>query len=59
MPVHALTLVMMGLPLLDNLRLDRLMAACAERRRWAFHLTVAPLHLERGTGCPVNPIATF
>ena len=58
-PIHVLALVQMGLPMLDNLRLDRLVAACRERRRWAFHFAVAPLHLERGTGCPVNPLATF
>jgi kynurenine formamidase len=59
MPIHEITLVMMGCPLLDNLRLDLLMAACQEQQRWTFHYSVAPLHIERGTGCPVNPIATF
>ncbi len=59
MPIHQIVLVMMGCPLLDNLRLDRLAAACRQRRRWEFHFSVAPLHLERGTGCPVNPLATF
>ena len=59
MPIHQIALVMMGCPLLDNLRLDLLMAACREKGRWAFHFSAAPLHIERGTGCPVNPIATF
>ena len=49
----------MGLHLLDNLDLDRLASACAEERRWAFLLTIAPLVLSRGTASPVNPIATF
>jgi kynurenine formamidase len=58
-PVHQCTLVAMGVHLLDNLRLDGLMAACAREQRWEFLLTVAPLRVERGTGSPVNPIAMF
>jgi kynurenine formamidase len=58
-PVHQCTLVAMGVHLLDNLRLDGLMAACAREQRWEFLLTVAPLRVERGTGSPVNPIALF
>jgi kynurenine formamidase len=58
-PVHQCTLAAMGVHLLDNLRLDRLMAACAREQRWEFQLTVAPLRVERGTGSPVNPIALF
>ena len=38
---------------------DSLAIACAEERRWAFLLTVAPLVLRRGTASPVNPIAVF
>ncbi len=58
-PVHQCTLVAMGVHLLDNLQLGRLMAACARNRRWEFMVTVAPLRVERGTGSPVNPIAVF
>ncbi len=57
MPIHQCTLVAMGVHLLDNLRLDRLSAACAEAGRWAFQFTVAPLQVDGGTGSPVNPIA--
>jgi kynurenine formamidase len=56
-PIHQCCLVAMGVHLLDNLRLDRLAAACAERRRWEFWLTVAPLRIARATGSPVNPVA--
>jgi kynurenine formamidase len=56
-PVHQLGLVAMGLHLIDNLRLDELSEACAARERWTFLLTVAPLRIPGGTGCPVNPIA--
>ena len=33
--------------------------ACEERGRWEFCFTLNPLRLERGTGSPANPIATF
>jgi kynurenine formamidase len=59
MPVHQCALVAMGVHLLDNLRLDRLAAACAEHRQWAFLFTVAPLLVEGGTGSPANPIAVL
>lgn len=58
-PVHQCTLVAMGVHLLDNLQLARLMAACAREKRWEFLLTIAPLRVERGTGSPVNPLAMF
>jgi hypothetical protein len=34
-------------------------AACEERKRWEFQLTLGPLRIEFGTGSPVNPIAVF
>jgi hypothetical protein len=49
----------MGLPLLDNADLESLATACAERNRWQFFLTIAPLKLRGGTASPVNPIAVF
>jgi kynurenine formamidase len=59
LPVHVATLVAMGVHLLDNLALERLAAACAERGRWEFQFLLAPLIIERGTGSAVNPIALF
>jgi kynurenine formamidase len=59
LPVHAATLVAMGVHLLDNLALENLATACAERNRWEFQFIVAPLIIERGTGSAVNPIAVF
>jgi kynurenine formamidase len=56
-PIHALALTAMGMPLLDNLELEELSAACAEAQRFEFLLLVAPLVVPRGTGSPVNPIA--
>jgi hypothetical protein len=43
----------------DNTNLNALAAAAAERKRWEFMITIAPLRIENGTGSPVNPIATF
>ena len=59
MPVHQCVLVAMGVHLLDNLRLDRLAAACARHGQWSFLFTVAPLVIEGGTGSPANPIAVL
>ena len=59
LPIHMVAIPTLGLPLLDNLELERLAEACAEEDRWAFLLTVAPLVIEGGTASPVNPIALF
>jgi len=59
LPIHSVAIVAMGLPLLDNLQLDDLAAACLEEGRIEFHLTIAPLILQHGTASPVNPIALF
>lgn len=58
-PIHQIGIVAMGLHLIDNLHLAPLMAACAERHRWEFLLTVNPLRIPGGTGCPVNPVAVL
>jgi len=57
MPIHQVTLVAMGVHLLDNLFLGDLMRACAELDQYDFQFTVAALRIEGGTGSPVNPIA--
>ena len=49
----------MGMPLLDNANFVRLAAVSRELGRYEFHLSIAPLVVEGGTGSPVNPIATF
>jgi hypothetical protein len=58
-PIHILALVAMGLHLLDNLNLEDLAVACADRSGWEFLLMVAPLRLVGGTASMVNPIAVF
>lgn len=56
---HAITLAAMGLILLDIPALEPLVELCEETARSDFLLTMAPLRLKGGTGCPVNPIALF
>jgi kynurenine formamidase len=58
-PFHIVALVGLGLWLIDNMNLEDLARACAERRRWEFLLTIAPLRLRNVTGSPVNPIVLF
>jgi len=59
MPVHIVTIVAMGVPILDVCDLEPLSQAAAHRNRWDFLLTMAPLAVEGGTGSPLNAIATF
>ena len=59
MPLHQCLLVGMGVHLLDNLRLDRLAAACAAAGRYEFQFVVSPLRIAGGTGSPVNPVAVL
>lgn len=58
-PIHALALVAMGVPLLDNVNLEDLASVCGELGRWEFLCAVAPLRIPGGTGSPVNPVALF
>jgi kynurenine formamidase len=58
-PIHLVTIVAMGIHLIDNCDLEAVSEACAERSRWAFLLMIAPLVLQRGTASPVNPLAVF
>ena len=44
-PIHMLTLVAMGMQLLDNQNLEDLAVACSRATRWEFMLVVAPLKL--------------
>jgi hypothetical protein len=58
-PIHVLTLVAMGMQLLDNQNLEDVAAACVTRSRWEFLMVVAPLKLIGGTASMVNPVAIF
>ena len=52
-PVHQIMLVVNGIHLLENLRLDEL----AAQRAHEFALIVEPLKIQGGTGSTVAPIA--
>ncbi len=58
-PIHQLLLIAMGTPIFDNCDLEALSKAAAQRNRYVFLLTAAPLAVPGGTGSPLNPIATF
>jgi kynurenine formamidase len=58
-PIHQLLLVAMGVMIFDNCDLEALSEAAANKKRWEFLLTAAPLPVTGGTGSPLNPIATF
>jgi kynurenine formamidase len=53
LPVHQIMLVVNGIHLLENLRLDQL----ASRRLYEFAFMVQPLKIQGGTGSTVAPIA--
>ena len=52
-PVHQIALVVNGIHLLENLKLDEL----AARQAWEFALIVQPLKIQGGTGSTVAPTA--
>jgi kynurenine formamidase len=58
-PVHQIGIVGMGLHLIDNVRMDTLVAACRAEHRYAFLFTAAPLRIPGGTGSPINPVAVL
>lgn len=58
-PVHLLTLVGMGMPLLDNLDLEDVAREAADRGRHTFMFVGAPLPVVGGVGSPLNPLAIF
>ncbi|MDA1076277.1 MAG: cyclase family protein [Proteobacteria bacterium] len=58
-PLHELVLVGLGMPILDNLNLEDVATAAAERNRWTFLYVGAPLRVRGGTGSPLNPLAVF
>ncbi|MEW2397181.1 cyclase family protein [Streptomyces sp. NPDC046862] len=57
LPVHVLTLVMMGMIQGQNWVLEDLAAACARDRRYTFLLNATPERFLRSTGGLVNPVA--
>jgi kynurenine formamidase len=58
-PVHMLSIIALGVPIVDNCDFQAVSAAAVKRKRWTFLLTINPLAVDGGTGSPVNPVATF
>ena len=58
-PLHELVIVGLGMPILDNLDLEAVADAAAERGRSTFLFVGAPLRVPGGTGSPLNPLAVF
>jgi len=56
---HVVTLVAMGLHLLDGPRLDELAQTAARLNQWEFLLVIAPPNVPGSTGELVNPLAMF
>ena len=57
--LHHFALTILGIQVLDRADFQALAEAAAERNRWEFMVTIAPLPIPNGTGSPVNPIAIF
>lgn len=58
-PVHQLTQVNMGLPLVDNAFTEDAAAEAARLKRWEFMLTWQIYQIPGGTASPFNALATF
>lgn len=58
-PLHTISLVTLGMWLIDNANLEELATVCSQLNRYEFMLTMGPLRLQNVTGSPVNPIALF
>ncbi|MED5564400.1 MAG: hypothetical protein VYB16_07865 [Gemmatimonadota bacterium] len=58
-PVHTLTQVIIGLPLVDNGYLEDVSREAASRQRWEFMVSWQITEVPNGTASPFNAIATF
>jgi kynurenine formamidase len=59
MPIHQLTLVAMGVWILDACDLEAVAVQAQKSGRWEFLLTASPLAVPGATGSPINPAAVF
>jgi kynurenine formamidase len=59
LPLHGLALSSMGISIFDNLDLGDAADMAKKVNRYEFLFTAAPLRVVKGTGSPLNPIATF
>jgi kynurenine formamidase len=56
-PIHMLTEVFYGMPLVHNLNLEAVAAACHQHGRSTFFFAASPVNLPGATGSLVSPIA--
>ena len=57
--MHAVIMVPLGMPMLDNLALEELSETAARLNRWEFMFVAAPTPQTNGTGSQINPLAIF
>ncbi len=58
-PFHVLLLAGLGIHLVDNARLDDLVAACRAHGRYEFACVLAPIEIPGATASLLNPLALF
>lgn len=58
-PIHQIAIVAMGVPLLDALKLDELLAVARGEHRFDFLFMLSVLRIPKGTASPANPLAVF
>ena len=58
-PIHQVTQVNLGLPLVDNAYLEDAATLAARLKRWEFMLTLQIFQIQGGTASPFNALATF
>ena len=58
-PIHTMTQVFIGLPLVDNGYLEDVAREAAARNRWEFMISWQITNIPGGTASPFNAIATF
>lgn len=56
-PLHQVVIPNIGLTIGEMWNLEALAAACADRGRWDFLLSAAPLPITGAVGSPINPVA--
>lgn len=59
LPLHQIGIAAMGLAMLDNVDMERLVSVAAEECRSEFLFVCSPLRIPGGTGSAVNPLAIF
>src|SRR6267142_1479864 len=58
-PVHQAVLNWMGVSIIENLDLEKVVETARRFKRYEFMISFAPLPVEGGTGSPINPLAIF